>query len=488
MSLDTTDMQKMNQYPKFDPMRRMRHVHFVGIGGVGMRGIAEILLNLGYIVSGSDISVNATTRHLIQEGARVFQGHTAENIAGADVVVISAAIARDNPEIQGARQARIPVISRAEMLGELMRFRKGIAIAGTHGKTTTTSLIASVLAKGGLDPTFVIGGKLNSATTHGQLGKGEYLVAEADESDASFLFLQPMLAIVTNIDADHLENYEYDFEKLVQAFVEFIHRTPFYGIAVLCYDDNVIRRILSTLKRSFITYGFNENSDVQAYSIEQEKFLTHFKVKLNNPAHFEKAEFDIQLNLPGRHNVLNALAAISVGLELGISVDVIQEALSSFAGIGRRFQINGEVRTPEGSVLLIDDYGHHPREMRATIDAIRAGWKNRRLVVVFQPHRYTRTQALFDDFCMILCEVDVLCLTEVYAAGETIISGADGRALCAGVRVRGKINPVFVEDIHQLPEVLCNLIQDGDILLTLGAGNIGSVAQELPKKLEMHNL
>lgn len=479
-----SEMHKSTPYRKFDPIRRMRHVHFVGIGGVGMRGIAEILLNLGHTVSGSDISINATTRHLIQEGAHVFQGHAAENITNADVVVVSTAIAKNNPEIEAAREVRIPVISRAEMLAELMRFRKGIAIAGTHGKTTTTSLVASVLAEGKLDPTFVIGGKLNSTTTHGQLGKGEYLVAEADESDASFLFLQPMIAIVTNIDADHLENYEHDFEKLKHAFSEFIHHTPFYGLAVLCSDDINVCQILPSLKRTFITYGFNEQADIQAYEFRQEKFCTYFRVKLNNPAHFGDAEFSIHLNLPGKHNVLNALAAISVGLELGVEIESIQKALMSFAGIGRRFQVNGEILTPKGTILLIDDYGHHPREMKATIDAIRAGWKERRLIVAFQPHRYTRTQALFDDFCMVLSEVDVLCLTEVYAAGETLITGADGRSLSAGVRARGKINPVFIENIYQLPDVLCDLIQDGDILLTLGAGNIGAIAQELPEKLE----
>lgn len=455
-------------------MRRIRRIHFIGIGGAGMGGIAEVLVNQGYHVTGSDIHDNAVTQRLKQLGAAIMLGHAAENIAGADVVVRSTAIADTNPEIAAAHQARIPVVPRAQMLGELMRFRQGIAIAGTHGKTTTTSLVTSLLTEGGLDPTFVIGGLLNSAGTNARLGASRYLVAEADESDASFLYLQPMIAIVTNIDADHMDTYNGDFAQLRKTFIDFLHRLPFYGLAVLCIDDPVVREVLPEVSRPILTYGLSEGADFRAVNIAQQGTKNYFTVIRPNAA-----PLMITLNLPGQHNVLNALASIAVATELGITDEAIAEALASFSGVGRRFQIFGEYAWNEGEVLLVDDYGHHPREVAATLQAIRAAWPERRLVMAYQPHRYTRTRDLFEDFTQVLSEVDVLVLLEVYAAGEQPIPGADSRALCRTIRQRGKIDPVFVAEPNELPQALQDILKPGDILLTQGAGNIGSIAARL---------
>lgn len=459
---------------------RIQRIHFVGIGGAGMGGIAEVLLNLGYAVSGSDLRENPVTRRLTAGGATVYLGHRAENVHGCDVVVTSTAVAADNPEVVSARAARIPVVPRAEMLAELMRFRFGIAVAGTHGKTTTTSLIASLLAEDGLDPTFVIGGLLNSAGAHARLGEGRYLVAEADESDASFLYLAPMMAVVTNIDADHMSTYGGDFERLKQAFVEFLHHLPFYGLAVLCADDVVIRELLPVFSKPVLTYGFAaSDADVRGLDLRQDGPHTHFRVTRRG----HEAELDITLNMPGEHNALNALAAIAVASELGVADAVMQKALFEFQGIGRRFQLYGELDTPMGSVLLVDDYGHHPREVAATLTAARRAWPKRRVVLVFQPHRYSRTRDLFEDFAQVLSEADVLVLLEVYAASEQSRGGDDGRALSRAIRLRGQVDPVFVEDIEELPTILHGLLRDGDVLLTLGAGSIGAAAARLPGQL-----
>ena len=456
-------------------MGRVRQVHFVGIGGAGMSGIAEVLHNLGYDISGSDLRDNEVTRRLSTLGIKVLVGHAAANLSGCDVVVVSTAIAADNAELVAAREQRIPVVPRAEMLAELMRFRYGIGVAGTHGKTTTTSLTASVLAEGGLDPTFVIGGQLNSAATNAQLGSGHYLVAEADESDASFLYLQPSMAVVTNIDADHLSTYEGDFERLRQTFIDYLHHLPFYGLAVLCLDDPQVANILAEVTRPVITYGIDSEADVRAGKLHQQGQQTHFQVQRAG----HDRPLSISLNLPGRHNVLNALAAIAVATELGVSDEAIQQALSGFQGIGRRFQMAGEIPVAAGSVLLIDDYAHHPREIEPTLAAVRSGWPDRRLVVVFQPHRYSRTHDLFDDFIQVLSGVDVLVLSEVYAAGEATVSGADGRSLSRGIRARGHVDPVFVENLDMLPDVLNDILHDGDVLLTLGAGDIGAASAKL---------
>jgi UDP-N-acetylmuramate--alanine ligase len=462
-----------------DSMRRIRRTHFVGIGGAGMGGIAEVLLNLGYEVSGSDLRANAVTLRLQQQGAQIWFGHDASHVAECDVVVVSSAVNEENPEVAAARERRIPVVPRAEMLAEIMRFRHGIAVAGTHGKTTTTSLVASILADAGLDPTFVIGGQLNSASSHARLGSGRYLVAEADESDASFLYLQPMLAVVTNIDADHLSTYGGDFQRLRQTFVEFLHHLPFYGLAVLCLDDPNVHDVLPELTRQFTTYGIDaEDADIRALNLQQRGMQMHFEIR--QAGH---APLGVVLNLPGRHNVLNALAAVAVARELGVDDAAIQHALETFAGIGRRFEVHGEIPVAGGTVLLIDDYGHHPSEIAATLEAARHGWPQRRLVVAFQPHRYSRTHDLLDDFAQVLVNADVLLITEVYAAGEAPISGADGRALCRAVRGRGRVDPVYVEDVETLPKVLNDLLQPGDVLLTLGAGSIGAVAAQLPDAL-----
>ncbi len=456
----------------------VKRVHFVGIGGVGMCGIAEVLHNLEYSVSGSDSAENANTRRLTGLGIRVTIGHDAAHIAGADVVVISSAVKDTNPEVQAARAARIPVIPRAEMLGELMRLQHGIAIAGTHGKTTTTSLVASVLAQGGLDPTFVIGGRLNSAGTNARLGRGEYLVAEADESDASFLHLQPFMAVVTNIDADHMETYGGDFNRLKQAFIDFLHNLPFYGLAILCTDDPVVREILAYVHKPVRTYGTGADADVRATGITQDGMQMHFSMTIGKNG----KPMPITLNQPGRHNVLNALAAITVANELNVPEAAIREGLASFGGISRRFQVNGHLPVTGGDVLLVDDYAHHPRELAATLQAARDGWPTRRLVVVFQPHRYTRTRDLLDDFSAVLAGCATLFVTEVYAAGEAPISGADGRALCRAIRARGA-NPVFVENVHGLPALLADTLRANDLLLTLGAGSIGQVAAGLAQRL-----
>ncbi len=460
-------------------MGRIRRIHFVGIGGVGMSGIAEVMQNLGYRVSGSDLRENATVRRLAELGIRIDLGHAAENVRRADVVVISTAVAPDNPEVVAARERRIPVVRRAEMLAELMRFRFGIAVAGTHGKTTTTSLIASLLAEGGLDPTYVIGGQLNSSGANARLGASRYLVAEADESDASFLHLQPMMAVVTNIDADHMETYGGDFERLRQTFIEFLHHLPFYGLAVLCIDDPVVRQILPEVAKPVLTYGFDDMADVHAFDVRQEEARSHFRVILPG----RRRPLEIILNMPGRHNVLNALAAIAVASELGVGDVAIGKALASFQGIGRRFVIREGVAIRDGSIMLVDDYGHHPREIGATIEAIRSGWPERRLVVAFQPHRYTRTRDLLDDFAQVLSTTDALLVLEVYPAGEKPIAGADGRSLCRAIRSRGQVEPVFVEQLEELAPVLREILRDGDILLTLGAGSIGAATARLPEQL-----
>jgi UDP-N-acetylmuramate--alanine ligase len=460
-------------------MTRIKRIHFIGIGGSGMSGIAEVLLNLGYTVSGSDMKENSATQRLRSLGAEVRIGHNAAHVHGRDVVVYSSAVNDRNPEICEARNLRIPIVRRAEMLAELMRFRYGIAIAGTHGKTTTTSLIASLLAEGGLDPTFVIGGRLNSAGTHARLGASRYLVAEADESDASFLYLQPMLAVVTNIDADHMATYGGDYHNLRSTFVEFLHHLPFYGLAVLCIDDPGVKQVINEITKPVLTYGFSTDAVLQARDVRQRNATCEFTAVFTD----KPQSLSVHLNLPGEHNVLNALAAIAIARECGVSNEAIQNGLKKFQGIARRFQINGEVSTPNGRVMCIDDYGHHPNELLATIKAIRQQWPKRRLVMAFQPHRYSRTRDLFDDFARVLSDVDVLLLTEVYAAGEDPIAGADGRALSRSIRARGNIDPIFVEDVHDLPAALSGVVQDGDIVLTAGAGNIGNVALTLPQQL-----
>ncbi len=459
-------------------MGSIHHVHFVGIGGVGMGGIAEVLINLGYAVQGSDVKQNPITERLANLGAKIFIGHDSGHIATADVVVVSSAIAPDNPEIVKATRQRIPVIQRAEMLAELMRFRSGIAVAGTHGKTTTTSLIASMLAEGGLDPTFVIGGRLASANANAQLGEGEYLVAEADESDASFLHLQPVIAIVTNIDADHLESYEGDFGRLKQGFADFLHNLPFYGLAVICNDDLNARTLIPEVGRRALTYGVSDGSDIRAEEVKSAGLASSFII------HREGHEpLEVKLNLPGFHNILNSLAAVSVATELGVSDEAIKKALLEFSGIDRRFQVLGTVTTRNGLVTFVDDYAHHPTEIAATIEAARESWPGNRLVVAFQPHRYTRTHALIDDFSEVLSEADVLLLTDIYSAGEEPITGADGRALARAVRSRGLVEPVFVEDLKELPNVLEGVIEADDVVLMLGAGNIGALAKCLPDQL-----
>jgi UDP-N-acetylmuramate--alanine ligase len=458
-------------------MRRIRRIHFVGIGGVGMCGIAEVLLNQGYQITGSDIRASATTDRLQEMGAEIFIGHLAENVTAANVVVISTAVGNDNPEVSAARERRIPVVRRAEMLAELMRYRHGIAVAGTHGKTTTTSLLASVMAEAGFDPTFVIGGRLNSAGTNAKLGGSRYLVAEADESDASFLHLQPMVAIVTNIDADHMDTYGGDFGKLKQTFVDFLHNLPFYGLAVLCTDDPVVKEIIPQVGRPIVTYGVNEDADYRAEDIVQRGMQTSFTVKRPDG----RADLQVTVNMPGRHNVLNALATIAVASDEGIDDHSICTALQKFEGVGRRFQVLGDIPVEGGTAMLVDDYGHHPREVQATIRAVKEGWPDKRLVMINQPHRYTRTRDLYEDFVQVLSEADVLLLMEVYAAGEEPIAGADSRSLCRSIRQRGSVDPVFVESVDAVPSVLKNLLKPGDLLLTQGAGNITALAHQLSK-------
>ncbi|MEJ2127279.1 MAG: UDP-N-acetylmuramate--L-alanine ligase [Woeseiaceae bacterium] len=460
-------------------MRRIHCVHFVGIGGSGMSGIAEVMLSLGYKVQGSDLKANKQTTRLEKQGATIFIGHAAENIEHADAVVVSSAVDETNPEVAAARERLMPVVQRAEMLAELMRFRYSIAVAGTHGKTTTTSLVASVLAEGGLDPTFVIGGRLKSADANARLGEGDYLVAEADESDASFVHLKPMLAIVTNIDADHMSTYDGDIEKLRTGFIEFLHNLPFYGLAVMCSDDPGVNEILADVGRSVVTYGINEEADVRASNIEFMQHHTHFDVVRSG----DREPLRVKLHLPGLHNVRNALATIAVADELQISDEAVVKALSGFEGIDRRFTNLGEVETSAGKVMLIDDYGHHPTEIAATLAAARAGWPDRRIVLVFQPHRYTRTRDLMDDFASVLSEADVAIVLEVYAAGEDPIAGADGRAIARATRTRGSIEPVFVETLDDLQPVLESVLAEGDLVLLMGAGDIGAYAAGLPDRL-----
>jgi UDP-N-acetylmuramate--alanine ligase len=453
---------------------KVKHVHFVGIGGSGMSGIAEVLLNLGYQVSGSDLSENSVTQRLVRLGAKVKVGHEAANINGADAVVTSTAVKPDNVEVATARAKRIPVVPRALMLAELMRLRQGIAVAGTHGKTTTTSLVASVLAEAGMDPTFVIGGRLEAAGSHAQLGSGEFIVAEADESDASFLYLQPVLSVITNIDADHMETYGHDFARLRQAFVDFVQRLPFYGMAVLCVDDANVRSIIPFLTKPVTTYGLSEDAQIRASDIIHEGGRMRFRVHCAANGGAARS-FDVTLNLPGVHNVQNALAAISVGMEVGASDAAIGKALAEFRGVGRRFQRYGEVQLPGGSFTLIDDYGHHPAEMAATLAAARGAFPGRRLMLAFQPHRYTRTRDVFEDFVKVLSSADALLLTEVYAAGEAPIVAADGRSLARAIRVLGKVEPIFVEDWKELPAAILAAAQPGDVVVTMGAGSIGQV-------------
>ncbi len=456
----------------------IQHIHFVGIGGAGMSGIAEVLLNLGYAVSGTDLAENGAVLRLRSLGARIALGHDAAHIAGADAVVVSTAVGPDNPEVRAARARHIPVVPRAVMLAELMRLKRGIAIAGTHGKTTTTSLVASVLAEGGLDPTFVIGGRLNSAGTHAKLGQGEYIVVEADESDASFLNLLPVMAVVTNIDADHMDTYGHDMARLRQAFVAFIARLPFYGAAILCVDDPGVRAILPFVSKPVTPYGLSEEAQVRAIDVRAENGRMHFTALRHNGVMLPPLA--VTLNLPGLHNVRNALAAIAVAAELGVDDAAVVKALTEFHGVGRRFQRYGEIDLPAGGrFTLIDDYGHHPVEMAATLDAARGAYPGRRIVLAFQPHRYTRTRDLFEDFVAVLGQADAVLLAEVYAAGEPPIVAADGRSLARALRVAGKAEPVFVDDIGAMPRAVLDLARDGDVVLCMGAGSIGGVPQQV---------
>ena len=461
-----------------DRMRRINRIHFVGIGGSGMGGIAEVLLNLGYQVQGSDLKANAVTRRLARLGAQIRIGHAAEHVGEADVLVLSSAVRPDNPEVVEAQARRLPIVQRAEMLGELMRFRYSIAVAGTHGKTTTTSMVASILAEGGCDPTFVIGGRLKSADSNARLGTGKYLVAEADESDASFMHLQPMIAIVTNIDKDHLGTHEGDFERLKQSFIDFLHNLPFYGLAVMCADDPVAAALAARVGRPVVTYGIDNDADVRATGIVRDRMETRFEAQRRGAV-----PLAIRLNLPGTHNVLNALAAIAVATELNVPDASIQAALAGFHGVDRRLQQYGDVHCAAGTLTLVDDYGHHPTELAATLEAIRQGWPGRRILLVFQPHRYTRTRDLLDDFARVLASVDALIVTEVYAAGEAPIAGADGKAICRAVRSHQRVEPVFIEKIEDLPQALIQIARDGDVIVTMGAGSIGAAAAELPAAL-----
>lgn len=459
---------------KVPEMRRVKSIHFVGIGGAGMGGIAEVLLNEGYQITGSDIGENQVVARLRRLGAEIAIGHHQDNISRASVIVVSTAINPENPELIHAAKMRIPVVRRAEMLAELMRFRHGVAIAGTHGKTTTTSLISSIFAEGGLDPTFVIGGLLNSAGTNARLGTSRYLIAEADESDASFLHLQPMVSVVTNIDEDHMETYQGDFEKLKDTYIEFLHNLPFYGLAVVCIDNPVVRELLPRIGRQVITYGFSTDADVVATNYQQQGGISYFTVEREG-----HPDLDLSVNLPGQHNVLNALASIAVATDEGVNDDAIVNALGKFAGIGRRFEQLADLHTSKGKMVLVDDYGHHPREVAATIKAMRNGWPEKRLIMIFQPHRYSRTRDLYEDFVDVLSQVDCLLLLDVYAAGETAISSADSKSLARSIRQRGQIEPIYVGDIEQLPELLKAQLQDGDMVITQGAGNIGTISRQL---------
>lgn len=455
-------------------MRRVKCIHFVGIGGAGMSGIAEVLLNEGYQITGSDLAENAVTERLTQKGATVYIGHQASNIENASVVVVSTAIDPENQELVAAKELRIPVVRRAEMLAELMRFRHGIAVAGTHGKTTTTALVTQIYSEAGMDPTFVNGGLVKSVGTNARLGSSRILIAEADESDASFLHLQPMVSIVTNIEADHMDTYGGDFDTLKQTFIDFLHNLPFYGQAVMCVDDPVVRELISSVSRQVITYGFSDDADVRIENYRQDGQQGKFTVVRKG-----RENLEITLNIPGQHNALNAAAAIAVATEDNIADEAIVNAMLGTEGTGRRFEHLGEFETGNGKVMLVDDYGHHPTEVDVTIKAARNGWAEKRLVMIFQPHRYSRTRDLYDDFANVLEQVDVLVMLDVYSAGEAPIAGADGRSLCRTIRTRGKLDPVFVPDVNALPSVLSNLLQEGDLLLTQGAGDIGKVARKL---------
>ncbi|MCH8845479.1 MAG: UDP-N-acetylmuramate--L-alanine ligase [Proteobacteria bacterium] len=456
-------------------MDRVNHIHFVGIGGAGMSGIAEVLHNLGYQISGSDMRESRVTNHLRSLGIKVELNHHRAQVNGCDVVVVSSAIADDNPELIEAREKRIPVIPRAEMLAELMRFQQGIAVAGTHGKTTTTSLVASILAEGGLDPTYVIGGLLNSSGTHARLGTGKYLVAEADESDASFLHLQPTIAILTNVDADHLETYGGDINCLQDNFIEFLHHLPFHGLAIICLDDEGVRKIMGSILKPFKTYGFDPGADYFAHDVHHQGQQSWFQVSRADCREW----LQVKLNLPGKHNVLNALAAIAVAHEVGVADASIISALAGFQGIARRCQVLGDLTIQGKKVLIIDDYAHHPREIDATLQAVRSGWPDKRVVVIFQPHRYTRTRDLFEDFCQVLAETDRLLLLEIYSAGEKPVAGADGRSLCRAIRQRGQVDPIFIEKREEIPQLLENFVEENDLLLVLGAGDVGLVSAGL---------
>ncbi|HIE5901268.1 UDP-N-acetylmuramate--L-alanine ligase [Proteus mirabilis] len=472
--------QQLAKLRSFVPeMRKVRHIHFVGIGGAGMGGIAEVLANEGYAISGSDLAPNVVTQQLVALGATIYFNHRPENIRDASVVVVSTAISADNPEIIAAREARIPVIRRAEMLAELMRYRHGVAIAGTHGKTTTTAMISNIYAQAGLDPTFVNGGLVKSAGTHARLGCSRYLIAEADESDASFLHLQPMVAVVTNIEADHMDTYHGNFDNLKETFITFLHNLPFYGRAVMCIDDDVIRSIIPKVGRYITTYGFSEDADVCITHYEQKGAQGFFTISRE-----DMPDLDVVLNAPGRHNALNATAAVAVATEEGIADEHILAALLNFQGTGRRFDFLGNfslehVNGQEGEVMLVDDYGHHPTEVDATIKAARAGWPDKRLVMLFQPHRYTRTRDLYEDFATVLNQVDILLLTDVYAAGEAPIPGADSRSLCRTIRQRGKLDPIWVSDVENISSILAGVLTDNDLVLVQGAGNIGKIARRL---------
>ncbi len=455
-------------------MRRIRRIHMIGVGGTGMSGIAEVLVNLGYQVAGSDLRESPVTERLRDRGVEVFIGHRAANVGTADVVVSSSAVDESNAEVVAAREARIPVVPRAEMLAELMRYRHGIAVAGTHGKTTTTSLIANVFGEAGLDPTFVIGGLVNSVGSNAQLGASRFLIAEADESDASFLHLQPMVTVVTNIEADHMDTYGGDFAVLRRTFLEFLHNLPFYGVAVLCIDDPVIRELLPEVSRQVVTYGFADDADFRISNMQRDGLTTGFTI--NRPS---GEPLPVTLNMPGLHNVLNAAATVAVACDEGLEDEAIQSGLAGFAGVGRRFTRMGELNLPGGTALLVDDYGHHPTEVRATLDSARQAWPEQRVVMVYQPHRYSRTRDLYDDFVSVLSRCDVLILLEVYAAGEEVIPGADSRSLARSIRQRGQLEPIFVENIEDVPQILCSVVEQGDVVVTQGAGNIGALSKEL---------
>jgi UDP-N-acetylmuramate--alanine ligase len=456
-------------------MRRIQRVHFVGVGGAGMNGIAEVLVNQGFAVSGSDLQASWATRHLGKLGVKVFIGHNASHVDGVDVLVVSTAVPDNNPEILAARQVRIPVVPRAEMLAELMRFKRGIAVAGTHGKTTTTSLAASLLAEAGMDPTFVIGGVVNAWGSNARLGQGEYLLAEADESDGSFLLLQPTIALITNIDRDHLESYENSFENLKKAFLEFLQHLPFYGAAILCIDDPEVAALIPQVSRAVVTFGLSESADIRATDLRQDGRNMSFKVHLPKPSE----PVDVCINLPGLHNVRNTLGAIAVAWEIGLDVGTVVDCLREFKGVGRRFADIGELSIDNGRIRAIEDYGHHPSELEATIAAARQGWPDKRIVAVFQPHRYTRTADLFDEFSRVLSEADIVVLTDIYSAGEASIEGINSAALCNSIRARGKVDPVLVADVTALTVSLPALLQDGDLVLLMGAGSIELVAQQL---------